>query len=55
MKKPIEILRDKYLLIENEKTVECHTHLVIEAMEEYLQQYKDYCKPNIQYIRKTLK
>lgn len=33
MKTPKEILKSKYLLIENDKTCECHTHLVVEAME----------------------
>lgn len=30
-----QILKERHLLIENGKTVEAHTHLVIEAMEEY--------------------
>ena len=30
-----EILKRKFLLIENDKTVEAHTHLVVEAMDEY--------------------
>lgn len=33
-----QILKDKFLLIENDKTCEAHTHLVVEAMEEYLTQ-----------------
>ena len=40
-----EILKSKHLLIENDRTCECHTHLVVEAMEEY----KD------QFIKKTKK
>lgn len=35
METPKQILKKKYLLIEDDKTVEAHTHLVIEAMEEY--------------------
>lgn len=37
-KTPIQILKDKFLLIEDDKTCEAHTHLVVEAMEEYLKQ-----------------
>ena len=30
-----EILKKKFLLIEDDMTVEAHTHLVVEAMDEY--------------------
>ena len=38
MKTALKILKEKYLLIENDKTCEAHTHLVVEAMEEYAKQ-----------------
>ena len=37
-KTAFEILKNRYLLIEDDKTCECHTHLVIEAMEAYASQ-----------------
>ena len=40
IKQAIEFLRERYLLIEDEKTVECHTHLVIDAMEAYASQFR---------------
>ncbi len=35
MKTALGILKEKHLLIEDDKTCEAHTHLVIEAIEEY--------------------
>ena len=41
IKTPKQILKEKYLLIEDDRTVECHTHLVEEAMWEHTNQTID--------------
>ena len=46
-KTAFNILKKKFLLIENDRTVECHTYLVIEAMEEYTAKEMDKYKRKI--------
>lgn len=54
MKTPFEILKEKYLLIDDDRTCECHTHLVIEAMEQYVSQVTAHHVKEIERLKSLL-